>query len=118
MYIRYFLFVQYIRSNRCTGTIIAYHRHTKKLDAPEVAELSEDALHAGYDVVHEPACDPLVHGGVLLRAGLDVEEPDQGLDGDALNEHGPVDDGDRSSHEHGRVRHFLKNETGKHTYSD
>ena len=50
----------------------------------EVAELSEDALDPGDDVVHEPARDPLVHGRLLLGGRLYVEELDQWFDCDAL----------------------------------
>ena len=47
-------------------------------------------------------------GSYLLVGGLDVEELDERLDGDALHEHGPVHHGDGRRHEHGRVRHVLK----------
>lgn len=66
----------------------------------EVAKLPEDPLHAGHDVVNEPAADPLVHDRPLLRHGLDVEKHDQGLDDDALDigggdEHLSVDEMDQ-----------------------
>jgi hypothetical protein len=76
--------------------------------SPEVTKFSHDSLHAGDHVVHEPADDSLVHGGVLLGHGLHVEELHQRLDRDALHEHGPVHDGDRRRHEHGGVGNFLR----------
>ena len=75
---------------------------------PKISQFSENTFHACDDVVHESSGDSLVHGRVLLRAGLHVQELDQRLDGDALNEHRPVDHGDRRSHEHGAVRNFLE----------
>ena len=59
-------------------------------------------------MIHESARYPLVHGWILLAGGLDVEELDQGLDGDALDKHGPVDHGDRRRYEHGSVGDLLQ----------
>ena len=75
---------------------------------PEISEFSEDTFHSGDNVVHEPARDPLVHGGVLLTRGLHVQELDQGLDGDSLNKDGPIDHGDCRRDEHGGVGNGLK----------
>ena len=58
-----------------------------------------------------PSCHnllSLLHVTHLLVGGLDVEELDEGLDGDALHEHRPVHHRDRRRHEHRRVRHVLR----------
>ena len=81
--------------------------HEKAL-IPEITQFTEHSLHSGDDVVHESSGDTFVHGRVLLCARLDVQEPDEGLDGDALNEHGPVDHCDRRRDKHGAVRNFLQ----------
>merc|ERR550517_2079832 len=71
----------------------------------KVAELPEYSLHPCHYVINEPAADPLVHAWLLFRTGLHVEELHQGLDGDALHEHGPIDHSDGRGNKHVSVRH-------------
>ena len=53
------------------------------------------------ELVSRPASDPLVHGGIFLAfLSLDVQELDQRLDGDPLDEDGPIDNGNGGCHEH------------------
>ena len=79
----------------------------------EVADLkdadagAEDVLDAGGGHVHHAVVQPLVHGQLDLRLRLDLEELDEGLDGDALYEHGPEHDGQRGCDEHGCVGDLL-----------
>lgn len=52
--------------------------------------------------------NPLVHGRFPLLSCLDIQHLDQRLDGDALDEHREVDDGDGGCHEHGLQLHDLR----------
>ena len=50
-------------------------------------------------------CDPLVHVGILLRRSFHLEKLDERLDGDALDEARPEDDGDCGGDEHVLLLH-------------
>lgn len=52
--------------------------------------------------------DPLIHRRLALVGALHVQHPHQRLDGDALQEHGEVDDRDGGRHEHRLQRNVVR----------